>query len=369
MRHRWLGSSMLLLIVLGTAGALTVWKLASDQASAAETASQPEPMEAVTVAVAKEVEHLRTTTSIGTVLALQSITLRNELPGTVRQVGLVPGEIVETGRVLVALDVSVEEADLQAQQAQASLAQTVLERVQRAGETGAVSRTEVDRALAERDVALAQIARTRAIIARKTIRAPFRSRVGIADLHTGQYLEEGTVLTTLQAVDEHANIDFTVAQQVAAGLHEGDPVEVLADGAASPITARIVAIDARVDPATRNAMVRARFRMSPGGPLPGASVRVQVPIGEPIQAISIPASALRRGPAGEQVFVIAPDDKGKMRARARQVESGPGLGDQVLIQKGLAAGEQVAAGGSFKLRESLLVAVVEDPASVSTTKN
>ncbi len=160
MKRRWFGSSLLLLIVLGTAGALAIWKFASIQASAAETASQPEPMEAVTVAVAKEVEHRRTTTSIGTVLALQSITLRNELPGTVRQVGLVSGGIVEAGRVLVALDVSVEDAELQAQQAQAVLAETVLERVQRAGETGAVSRTEVDRALAERDVALAQIART-----------------------------------------------------------------------------------------------------------------------------------------------------------------------------------------------------------------
>ena len=366
MRRRWFSSSLLLLIVLGTAGALAFWKYTSNLASAAETASQPEPMEAITVAVAREVEHLKTTTSIGTVLALQSITLRNELPGTVRQVGLVSGEIVEAGKVLVALDVSVEEAELQAQQAQAALAGTLLERFQNAGKTGAVSRTEVDRAQAERDVTLAQIARTRAIIARKTIRAPFRARVGIADVHPGQYLAEGALLTTLQAVDDEANIDFTVAQQVAAGLREGDAVEVLTDGHAPPVKARIVAIDARVDPATRNAMVRARFRMTAGGPLPGASVRVQVPVGSPERAISIPASALRRGPAGEEVFVITSDDQGKMRAHARRVASGPGLGDQVLIREGLAEGEQVASGGSFKLRDALLVAVVEDPAAAST---
>jgi membrane fusion protein, multidrug efflux system len=366
MKRRWFGSSLLLLFVFGTAGALAAWKLSSNQAAAAETASQPEPMEAVTVAFAKAVEHRRITTSIGTVLALQSITLRNELAGTVRQVRLVPGEIVEAGRVLVALDVSVEEAELQAQRAQAVLTETLLQRLQHAGETGAASKTEVDRALAERDVALAQIARTQAVIERKTIRAPFRSRVGIDDIHTGQYLQEGTLLTTLQAVDDEANVDFTVAQQVASGLREGDPVEVLADGDAPPTAARIIAIDARVDPATRNAMVRARFRMSAGGPLPGASVRVQVPVGEPIQAVSIPASALRRGPEGEQVFVIARDAAGKTRARARRVESGPGLGDQVLIRDGLASGEEVAAGGSFKLRESLLVAVVENPAADST---
>ena len=81
----------------------------------------------------------------------------------------------------------------------------------------------MDRARAERDVALAQIARTKAIIARKTIRAPFRARVGIADVHPGQYLNEGTQLTTLQGVDDAAHVDFTVAQQVAAGLREGEP--------------------------------------------------------------------------------------------------------------------------------------------------
>ena len=75
------------------------------------------------VTVGIEVEHHQTATSIGTVLALRSITLRNELAGTVSQVKFVPGQTVEAGAVLVALDVSVEEADLRAQQAQAVLAQ------------------------------------------------------------------------------------------------------------------------------------------------------------------------------------------------------------------------------------------------------
>ena len=113
---------------------------------------------------------------------------------------------------------------------------------------------EVDRARAERDVALAQVARTKAIIARKTIRAPFRARVGLADVHPGQYLNEGTQLTTLQGVDDAVHVDFTVAQRVAAGLREGDSVDVFATSDSSPIAATIVALDARVDPATRNAI-------------------------------------------------------------------------------------------------------------------
>src|SRR4029077_3843390 len=163
----------------------------------ASAADHPEPMEAVTVAIATEREHWRTTTAIGTVIALRSITLKNELPGTVRQVRLTPGQVVETGTVLVALDVSVEEAELKAQEAQSALAKTVLDRRLGLHQELATTQEEVDRAHADLDVALAQIARTKAIIARKTVRAPFRSRIGISDVHPGQFLNEGTQLTTL----------------------------------------------------------------------------------------------------------------------------------------------------------------------------
>src|SRR6266496_3174259 len=123
---------------------------------------------------------------------------------------------VVAGTVLVALDVSVEEADLAAETAQADLAATTLARLERLRQSQATSQEEVDQARAARDVAAAQIARTRAIIAQKTIRAPFRARVGLTDVHPGQYLNEGTELSTLQGVDAAANVDFTVAQAVAA---------------------------------------------------------------------------------------------------------------------------------------------------------
>jgi membrane fusion protein (multidrug efflux system) len=256
----------------------------------------------------------------------------------------------------VALDVSVEEAELRAQEAQAALAKTVLDRRQNLSQEMATTQEEVDRARADLDVARAQIARTKAIIARKTIRAPFRSRVGIADVHPGQYLNEGTLLTTLQGIDEAAHVDFTVAQQVAAGLREGEPVEVFAAGSA-PITAKIVALDSRIDPATRNAVVRARIDGAGKAPSPGASVRVRVPVGAPQKAVAVPVSALRKGPQGDQVFIITQDKDGRARAHVQQVESGAMFGDEVVIHSGLTAGDRVAASGSFKLREAALVSI------------
>jgi membrane fusion protein (multidrug efflux system) len=352
------------LIVLAVlALGLVAFKRASLSAAEASAAAQPEPMEAVTAAVAEEREHGRTTTSIGTVLALRSITVRNELPGTVARVMLETGAVVEAGTVLVALDVSVEEAELRAQQAQASLAETLLGRFERASVNNGVSQADVDRARAERDVALAQVERIRAVIGRKTIRAPFRARLGLSDVHPGQYLDEGTELTTLQGVADAVHVDFTVTQDVAAELAVGDRVVVRTAPDVPPVDARIVAIDARVDPLTRNALVRARLAeqdaLAGRSPAPGSSVRVSVPVGAPRRAVVVPVSALRKGPAGDHVFVLEPDADGSVRAHQRSVVSGPALGDEVVIEAGLALGEQLAATGSFKLREGVLVAVAD----------
>jgi membrane fusion protein, multidrug efflux system len=358
MVRRWVGTILVFVAAFGIFAGLAAWKYVTIQSAIAAAQNQPEQMESVTAAVAKEREHQRKSTSIGTVVALRSITLRNEQAGTVRQVELTAGEVVDAGKVLVMLDVSVEEAELKSQEAQLALADTVLNRARKANQSQAISQEEVDKARAERDVASAQIAKTKAIIARKTIRAPFRSRVGISDVHPGQYLNEGSQLTTLQGVDPGVFIDFTVAQWVAIGLRPGDPVEVsVGNNAALSVTAKIVALDSRIDSTTRNAMVRARIEDTVYAPVPGASVRVKIPVGQPQTAMSIPVSALRKGPGGDHVFLLVTDGDGKTVAHVRKVEAGAVLGDEVLVLSGLTAGERVAASGSFKLREGVAVVV------------
>jgi membrane fusion protein, multidrug efflux system len=364
-QQNWIGSILLVLIVILLGIGLAAWKYESIQGEQAAAAKQPELSESITVASARTIDHRPTTTSIGTVLALRSISLRNELAGTVREVRLTPGQIVEAGTLLVALDVSVEEADLRAQAAQMALAKTILTRRKNLSQELATTQEEVDRARADLDVAQAQIAKTKAVIAKKRIRAPFRARVGIADVHPGQYLDEGTLLTTLQGVAEAVHVDFAVPQQVAGGLRVGETVEVMTAGLAQPIKAKIIALDARVDPATRNAMVRARIEGTSPIPSPGASVRVRVPVGLLAKVVAIPVSALRKGPGGDQVFVVTPGRDGQTRVRARSVESGAMAGDEIVIQEGLTPGEQVAAVGSFKLRDGALVAITAGPESPS----
>jgi RND family efflux transporter MFP subunit len=341
-------------LVLGAAG-LAAWKheaLAADDRAAL---NRPEPTEAIELATAQTREDQRTTTSVGTVVALRSITLRTETAGTVADVALEAGQVVEPGTVLVALDVSVEKAELAAEQAEVALATSMLDRVERASRDQGVSAADVDRARAERDVAAARAARAQALIDKKTIRSPFRARVGLSNVHVGQYLDEGEELCSLQGVDDAVHVDFTVSQQVAAVLSEGSPV-LVRSGDGPPVPASIVALDSRVDPKTRNAWARALVEGADRVPAPGASVRVDVPVGPPLQAVAIPVSALRKGPSGDHVFVAERDAQQQLRVHVRAVQVGTVVGDEILVVSGLSPGERVATSGSFKLREGVLVA-------------
>jgi membrane fusion protein (multidrug efflux system) len=360
--------SLLLLAALGGAGFWLVnFKRAARAESAAAAASQPEMVSIVNAVPARASEHVRASTSIGTVRALRSVSLRNELPGSVRDVHLESGAVVEEGALLVALDVTVEEAELAAAEARVRLSETLLGRVKRAAESQGASEADVDRAKAEFDVANADVLRIRALIDRKVVRAPFRARVGLSDVHVGQYLEAGTLLTSLQGVDEAVHVDFQVAQHIASALSVGEHVEVFVATEGPGVQAEIVALDAQIDPRTRNAMLRARLE-GPLHPAPGGSVRVRVPVGDPVSVTVVPVSALRKSPAGEHVFVLVKDEQGALRARLRNVESGPMLGDEVVIHAGLEVGELVAASGSFKLMEGMLVALSEpQPVSEGAT--
>ena len=360
-----LGTFALFLIVVGAGAGVFLWKRHTQQAAAASQVHF-EPAQAVTLAPASTRPFQRSVTAIGTVLALQSVTLRNEVPGTVHASHLVAGSIVEAGALLVELDVSVENAELAAQKAEVAVAEQNLERLQRALAERAASAMEADRAKANHEVALAQIARIEAVIARKTIKAPFRARVGLVDLHRGQYLNEGTLLATLQGVEDRVHVDFSVAQTVLAQLQVGAQVEVSATEGKAASTAEIVAIDARIDPATRNGMARALVAEAGSHLLPGASARVRVPYGTPRDVVVAPVDALRRGPTGDHVFIVTPDAQQKLRAHVRPVAGGTILGDVVVIHHGLEPGEVVAAKGSFKLTEGMLVmpaAPASQPAS------
>ena len=200
-----------LLAISATAGGLGYYKYAEISAAIAAAEALPEPQEAVEAVRVRRGEWAASTRAVGTVVALRQVELRNELPGTVVEVGFASGDIVEAGQVLVRLDTSQERAALAAAQAEARLARVVFDRRDRLRSSDAVSALDIDRAREELAAATARVTNFEAGIAKKTLLAPFRARVGLTDLQPGAYLDEGTRIAMLQGVDGDAFVDFCPA--------------------------------------------------------------------------------------------------------------------------------------------------------------
>jgi membrane fusion protein (multidrug efflux system) len=357
------GSLSLFLAVSVVASAIAYRKYQLILQSALASASMPEASETVTTALVATETFRRTATAIGTVLAPQSITLRNEVAGTVVSEVLTPGAIVEAGQILVQLDTSIEQAQLDFANAQLDVASSAFKRTERAALSNAAAELEVEQARALRNQALAEVARWEAVIARKTLKAPFRAKLGLSDTHVGQYLSEGTTITTLQGIEDHVFVDFAVAQHVAESLDVGSMVELQIEGESHQ--APVVALDSRADRGTRNTNVRARLDQPPPAARPGDSVVVRAAFGPEQTVVTVPQPALRRAPQGAFVYVVTLDERQQPRAHVRGVQTGGSIGTGAAILQGLVAGEQIVVDGSFKVREGSLLNIAQpNPAMV-----
>ena len=350
-----------LLAISATAGGLGYYKYAEISAAIAAAEALPEPHEAVEAVRVRRGEWAESTRAVGTVVALRQVELRNELPGTVVEVGFASGDIVEAGQVLVRLDTSQERAALAAAQAEARLAQLVFDRRDRLRSSDAVSALDLDRAREELAAATARVASLEAGIAKKTLVAPFRARVGLTDLQPGAYLDEGTSIAMLQGVDADAYVDFALPQDMAAAIRPGASVSLTGPQiSGSSAGAEIVAEDASVDASNRAVRFRAIASGLGEALRPGAFVDVVAVTTPPRPALLVPLTAVRRAPYGENVFVLVHED-GQLRARQRVVQTGAVQGADIVITNGLAEGELIAGAGSFKLREGLLVQMTGSP--------
>lgn len=329
---------------------------------------QAEMPEAVQVATVQPIEIRSSATAIGTVLAPRSIQLRTELVGMVSKVFFSPGMIVEKNQDLVHFDTSVEELQLKSAEAIREMSNSNYTRSEQASNARAISELELEQAKSSLAQANAEVERLKVVIEKKKLRAPFRARAGLFDIHPGQYLPEGTPITMLQGIEEtdpYVHIDFMMSQLVADYLKLGDCVSVIATEESIPAT--IIAVDSQADKVTRNVMARAKLQNPPETLQPNDSVRLEMKFGLPVPMVKIPFTALRNAPSGAFVYIAQFDseDSTKLRAYTRNVTPGVSFGEFVTIKEGLKEGETVVTDGSFKLRDGVLIAPVEKTSSDS----
>jgi membrane fusion protein (multidrug efflux system) len=347
---------LMLLFILGIA-AWKVWRIQAGKAQAAKFAPPPT---AVTTAVAKTERWQPVLSAVGSLKAVNGVTVSTDLAGIISQIAFPSGATVKKGDLLVKLDSQQEEAQLHSAEARRDLAKLSLDRQRNLRSSGAVSQSDYDSAESEFRQASATVDEANALIARKTITAPFDGLLGIRQVDLGQYLNVGIPIVPLQSTDP-IYVNFALPQENLEQIADGKKLRVKANGVAgNQFEGEITAIDSRLDDSTRNLMIQGTVRNAENRLRPGMFVNVEMLLPEQ-GAISIPASSISYAPYGDSVFIVKEKKglDGKPAAEVQQqfVKTGPSRGDQVSIISGIKEGDEVVSSGVFKLRSGIAVQV------------
>jgi membrane fusion protein, multidrug efflux system len=363
---------LVFLILAALVGALAYMKFEQVTAQIAQF-SQPMPPSTVSEVRVGSARWQPQLDAIGNVRAVQGVMVNNEVAGQVNAINFESGDRVSKGQALVQLDTTVDEADLAGLQASLQLAEIKLERNTKLLRDRAVSQGDFDETSAEVSRSRAAVAAKRALIEKKTIRAPFDGVLGIRQVDLGQYLSEGSSIVALEALDP-VFVDYRLPERNLAKLAVGQPVQVRV--AAYPeqvFTGRVQAISPAVDQGTRNVQLRAELPNRDDLLRPGMFAKVATLMPQRDAVLTLPRRAVSFNTYGDSVFVIEEQPAGAGEAAAadtgqgtklvvnrRQITTGDVRGDLVEVRAGLAEGDRVVLAGHQKLRNGVEVQIVPD---------
>lgn len=329
-------------------------------------AESPQPPAAITAGVVQEMPWTRMLEAVGTVAAINGVNVTTEAAGIVSQILFESGQPVNRGDVLVQLDTSTEAASLRAMEAGLELALVQRDRFRELyASRQAVAKADLDQRESEAERLQAEVGAQRALIARKTIRAPFSGVLGIRRVNLGQYLNPGDAIVSLQSLDP-IHVDFHLPEQRLHAVHPGQAVTAGIDALpGQDFQGRISAIDPGIDPGTRNFLVQATFDNPEHRLRPGTFARIQAQIGEPEPVLVLPQTAISFNPYGNSVYLISQQPGSAagdgpepvLTVRQRFIRTGDTRGDLVVVTEGLAAGDRVATSGLLKLRNDAIVEI------------
>jgi membrane fusion protein (multidrug efflux system) len=332
------------------------------QAAIAMGALMAPPPAAVTTEVVHGTTWQPTVRAIGTLEAVQGVTVSADLPGVVKEILFESGKTTKAGDILVRLVTDEEQAMLDSAQAQRDLKVLSLQRERDLIKSHTASQSEFDTADAEYRQAEAAVAQAKAAIERKTIRAPFDGVLGIRLVNVGQYLNSGDKIVPLQSTDP-IFADFSLPQQSLSRFGVGSAVQVTTDATGdTAFPGKITALNSMVDSSTRNFQSQATIA-NPGARLhPGMFANVDVILPEQTGVLTVPSSAISYAPYGDSVFVVTqitdPVTKKTFRGVRQQfVRVGQTRGDLVAVETGIKEGQEVVTSGVFKLQNNAPVQI------------
>jgi membrane fusion protein (multidrug efflux system) len=355
-RVRWWVGALGLLVVLVALGGV---KAAQIGAMVKQGKTFKPPPESVTAATVTAQDWPAERSTVGTLVAIRGVTLSSELSGSVREIQFENGTFVQQGDVLVHLDTSTEEAQLQGALADAKLSKQNLVREKEMKAGRAVPQAEVDAAEAKVVQSDSAVANLRALIAKKILRAPFSGRVAIRQVELGQVVNAGAPVVSLQTIDP-IYIELSLPQQAMEDLAVGQKAQVTLDVfPGHSWVGKVTTVNPEVDVSSRSVRVRATLPNRDGRLTPGMFANVSVYSGVEHRVLAIPATAVIYAPYGDSVFVLQKKEDGTTIATQKFVRVGDRRGDFIAATSGLKEGDVIASSGAFKLRTGMPVTINE----------
>lgn len=272
-------------------------------------AHMQQPVATVSMTPAGEVQWASYIEAIGSLKAINGVNLSSALPGTVIKIAFHSGDWVKRGQLILQLDISQEQALLRQYQAQEKLNKNNFDRALSLRKKNLNSKQNLDNARTQYAMSQAQVAQEQAVIAKKTIRAPFSGMLGIRQVNLGQYLQPGAPIVNLEQLSP-LHLDFTLPQSDAPRIRVRQRVEVQVSAfPRQEFLGRIDAIDPAVNIQSRTFRVQATLN-NPGARLkPGMYVNVRVVANRAKPYTVVPVTAITYSLYGNSVYVLQPEQR------------------------------------------------------------
>lgn len=325
---------------------IAVWVLARSDATAGQSAAK----RAFAVVDAGRVTcgvWSRYESFSGAVRAEHEAALSAESGGLIERVSFESGQLVHAGDVLVQLKLNDAPGVLAGIEADLALAQRNLARGRLQRKINAVSQEELEGLEHAERLAASRLAAQRAVIAQKTIRAPFDGVVGLRTVDPGQYLPPGGVVVSI-AAQKPLLFDFSLPQSAFATIRTGQPAQIAIEGASGSFGATVTALPPIVDGKSRNLEARATFHGAPPGVASGMFGTVRL-LAETLPFVKmVDRRAITVTTHGDTLFLLKGEGSQPV-AREIPVTIKGANGDEVWFEGDADCATQVVLDGQLKI--------------------
>ena len=324
----------------------------SAAAPAGASAAGAPRVPAVEVAKVESLTLIDETQSVGSLRSRQSVMLRPEVAGRVKQIFINDGQRVEKGQLLVQLDDQLPAAQLSQAKAELSIALANHKRNQELVAQNFISKRSLDESAAALDVAQAKLDLAAATLQRLKIVAPFNGVVGLKQVSVGDYLKDGADIVNIEDLDA-VLVDFRLPERFQSKVQPGQKAQLNIDALPGrPFAALVQAVDPLIDANGRSVGVRGCIDNRHQQLRPGMFARVKTVFGVREKALVIPEEAIV--PQGGRAFVVkvVPGEQADTLISQRvAVKVGVRQPGKVEILEGLEAGDSVVTAGHQRLQK------------------